>query len=53
MIDILFFSVTFDMVQAEEKYAFPRDLVGYGQEGIDCEWPNGAKIAVSFCVNYE
>lgn len=32
---------------------YPRDLRGYGQNGIDPKWPDGAKIAVQFVVNYE
>jgi hypothetical protein len=35
------------------KYDFPRDHVGYGREPLNPEWPNGAKIAVSFVINYE
>jgi peptidoglycan/xylan/chitin deacetylase (PgdA/CDA1 family) len=35
------------------KYDFPRDLVGYGRDSFDPRWPNGAKIAVSFVINYE
>lgn len=30
-----------------------RDLVGYGQNPPDPQWPNGARIAVQFVVNYE
>jgi peptidoglycan/xylan/chitin deacetylase (PgdA/CDA1 family) len=30
-----------------------RDLVGYGQTPPDPKWPNGAKIALSFVLNYE
>ncbi|KZT59089.1 carbohydrate esterase family 4 protein [Calocera cornea HHB12733] len=30
-----------------------RDLVGYGPSPPDPKWPNGAKIAVSFVLNYE
>ncbi len=26
---------------------------GYGEETFDPQWPNGAKIAVSFVLNYE
>ena len=33
--------------------AYPRDLRGYGQHVPDPEWPNGARIAVQFVVNYE
>ena len=30
-----------------------RDLVGYGQSPPDPQWPGGARLAVSFVVNYE
>ena len=30
-----------------------RDLIGYGPNPPAVEWPNGARIAVSFVVNYE
>jgi putative urate catabolism protein len=33
--------------------AYPRDLCGYGQRPPDAKWPNGARIAVQFVVNYE
>lgn len=36
-----------------DRYDFPRDLVGYGEESFNPQWPNGAKIAVSFVINYE
>ncbi|MEM6818716.1 MAG: allantoinase PuuE [Pseudomonadota bacterium] len=32
---------------------YPRDLVGYGNKIPDAQWPNGAKIAVQFVINYE
>ena len=32
---------------------YPRDLVGYGRRPPDPEWPNGARLAVQFVVNYE
>jgi hypothetical protein len=41
------------MVVVDEKYSFPRNIVGYGQKGLDCQWPNGARIAVNICINYE
>jgi len=34
-------------------YAHPRDLIGYGETPPDPQWPNGAKLAVSFVLNYE
>lgn len=35
------------------KYDFPRDSVGYGKKSLNPQWPNGAKIAISFVINYE
>ena len=33
--------------------AYPRDLIGYGNQPIHPKWPNGARIAVQFVLNYE
>ncbi|MCL9684854.1 polysaccharide deacetylase family protein [Legionella maioricensis] len=30
-----------------------RDLIGYGPDSIINEWPNKAKIAINFVINYE
>lgn len=32
---------------------YPRDLVGYGRTAPQPDWPNGARIAVQFVINYE
>ncbi len=32
---------------------YPRDMVGYGPNRPDPQWPGGAKIAVQFVLNYE
>lgn len=32
---------------------YPRDLIGYGANPPHPKWPNNAKIAVSFVLNYE
>ncbi len=32
---------------------YPRDLRGYGSKPPDPEWPDGARIAVQFVINYE
>jgi len=32
---------------------YPRDLVGYGAQSPDPQWPDEARIAVQFVVNYE
>lgn len=33
--------------------AYPRDLIGYGRHTPDPKWPNNARIAVQFVINYE
>ncbi|MFY8107093.1 MAG: allantoinase, partial [Elstera sp.] len=33
--------------------AYPRDMIGYGPNPPHAQWPEGAKIAVSFVLNYE
>ena len=33
--------------------AYPRDLRGYGGQPPDAAWPDGARIAVQFVINYE
>src|SRR5258707_3893470 len=30
-----------------------RDLIGYGRKPPSGKWPNGARLAISFVVNYE
>lgn len=32
---------------------YPRDMRGYGPQTPDPKWPDGAKIAVQFVINYE
>lgn len=32
---------------------YPRDLIGYGRNPPDPQWPGGARLAVQFVVNYE
>ncbi len=36
---------------AVKKY--DRDLIGYGANPPDPKWPNGARLAVNFVINYE
>ena len=31
----------------------PRDLVGYGRDVPHAQWPDGARVAVQFVINYE
>ena len=41
-------------VHVDSDFDFPRDFRGYGEEGlVGLKWPNNAKIAVSFVINYE
>lgn len=32
---------------------YPRDMIGYGAKPPKANWPDGARIAVNFVVNYE
>ena len=32
---------------------YPRDMVGYGQTPPHPQWPNGARLALQFVINYE
>ncbi len=32
---------------------YPRDMIGYGRNPPDPQWPDGANVAVQFVVNYE
>ena len=35
------------------KKNYPRDLIGYGSKNLRVKWPNNAKIALQFVLNYE
>ena len=39
------------IIQSLESY--PRNMVGYGKDSIHPKWPNKARIAVQFVLNYE
>ncbi|MBW0003698.1 MAG: allantoinase PuuE [Hyphomicrobiales bacterium] len=32
---------------------YPRDMVGYGRDPPHADWPNGARVALQFVINYE
>src|SRR5215469_16021193 len=32
---------------------YPRDMVGYAGAPPDPKWPNGARLAINFVMNYE
>ena len=33
--------------------AYPRDMIGYGRQKPHADWPDGARIALQFVLNYE
>ena len=35
------------------KKKYPRDLIGYGSKNVNVKWPNNAKLALQFVLNYE
>ena len=35
------------------KKKYPRDLIGYGSKHVNVKWPNNAKLALQFVLNYE
>ena len=40
-------------MSSSSKVHYPRDLIGYGRNPPHANWPNKAKIAVQFVLNYE
>ena len=32
---------------------YPRDLIGYGKNPPNANWPGGARVALHFVLNYE
>ncbi len=41
------------MTQETDFSSYPRDLIGYGPDKPKADWPNGARIALQFVINYE
>ncbi len=37
----------------QNPHAYPRDLIGYGRQVPHARWPDRARIAVQFVLNYE
>ncbi|MEM1114300.1 MAG: allantoinase PuuE [Pseudomonadota bacterium] len=35
------------------QHPYPRDLIGYGATPPDPKWPNSARLALQFVINYE
>ena len=40
-------------MSASNEVRYPRDVVGYGENPLHPRWPNGARLALSFVLNYE
>lgn len=40
-------------MKSQKEGSYPRDMLGYGQNAPKVIWPNKAKIAVQFVINYE
>ena len=40
-------------MSATSDRGYPRDLIGYGRRPPNAQWPNGARVAVQFVLNYE
>jgi putative urate catabolism protein len=41
------------MQHYDSTAAYPRDVVGYGAQPPHAQWPNSARIALQFVLNYE
>ena len=41
------------MRSKEDREKYPRDMIGFGSTPPDPRWPNNAKIALQFVINYE
>ena len=40
-------------MSSPERWQPTRDFLGYGEKAPDPKWPNGARLAVNFVMNYE
>ena len=40
-------------MMAAERYSYPRDFRGYGRHLPKAPWPNNARLALCFVINYE
>ena len=41
------------MRSKEDREKYPRDMIGFGSTPPDPRWPNNAKVALQFVINYE
>jgi allantoinase len=41
------------MALYDSTQPYPRDLIGYGRDAPHAQWPNSARIAVQFVLNFE
>ena len=42
-----------ELIEQIQKSPYSRDLIGYHGQPPEVKWPNNAKIAVQFVLNYE
>ena len=42
-----------EMSLTQGPSSYPRDMVGYGRNPPNAAWPDGARVAVQFVINYE
>ena len=47
------YDLTIPKIKDEYMNRYPRDMIGYGAQPPFADWPNNAKIAVQFVLNYE
>ena len=40
-------------IEKSASQPYPRDLIGYGRQLPDVRWPERARLAVQFVLNYE
>lgn len=42
-----------ELIEQIQKSPYSRDLIGYHGQPPEVKWPNNAKVAVQFVLNYE
>ena len=42
-----------ELIESIRSAPYSRDLIGYHGEPPKVQWPNGARVALQFVLNYE
>ncbi len=50
---VLVMLIRFLRAEVAPMTVYPRDLIGYGRNPPNADWPGGARMAVQFVLNYE